>query len=80
MMTGLFTEKRWAGKAPTHCDLCGLRLFATFVDGRTSDGRWGIMCPRCRVAEGRLELGTGLGQKYERRSQGDEVYWVKTAG
>lgn len=79
-MARILGEKVWAGKPPQACDLCGLRIMHSFVDGRTSDGRWGIMCPRCRVAEGRLELGTGLGQKYERHSDGDAVRWVKVAG
>ena len=37
----------------------------TFVDGRTRNGQWGIMCPTCRIDEGRLTLGVGLGQKYD---------------
>jgi len=40
-----------------------------FVDGQTSNGQWGIMCPTCRIDEGRIELGVGLGQKYERQGQ-----------
>ena len=67
----------WVGTAPTKCDICERKLLLSFVDGRTSDGRWGIMCPQCRVAEGRERLGTGLGQKFERQPGGD---WVKTAG
>lgn len=68
---------KWVGKPPTKCDLCERRLISVFVDGRTSDGRWGIMCPRCRIDEGREELGVGLGQKYQRQPNGD---WLKVAG
>lgn len=67
----------WIGKPPTKCDICERPLFSVFVDGRTSDGRWGIMCPGCRISEGRLELGTGKGQKFERKPGGA---WVKTEG
>lgn len=66
---------KWLGNPPTHCDLCRARIQRTFVDGRTGDGRWGIMCPSCRVAYGPAKLGIGLGQKYER--QGDS--YVRTA-
>lgn len=74
------SEKRWMGTPPDACDLCGQTITRCFVDGRTSDGRWGIMCPSCRVAEGRIALGAGLGQKYEARGVGAEKIWVKTAG
>jgi hypothetical protein len=67
----------WIGKPPTKCDICERSLALTFVDGRTSDGRWGIMCPNCRISEGRINLGTGLGQKFERNPGGP---WVKTQG
>lgn len=79
-MIEMIREKTWLGTPPKACDLCGLRIMHSFVDGRTSDGRWGIMCPSCRVAEGRTKLGPGLGQKYERRSDGETVRWVKVAG
>lgn len=67
----------WQGQAPTHCDVCRRPLKATFVDGRTQLGPWAIMCPSCRVDIGPLELGTGRGQKYERKPG---QAWVKTAG
>lgn len=66
---------KWMGDPPKSCDICKRPIMRTFVDGRTSDGRWGIMCPTCRVAEGRVRLGVGLGQKYERRGED----WVRTA-
>ena len=73
-------EKRWLGKPPTKCDVCLRPIQRTFVDGRTADGRWGIMCPVCRIEQGRERLGTGLGQKYEARGEGESRVWVKTAG
>lgn len=68
-------EKQWMGAAPKQCDGCGATIQRTFVDGRTPSGQWGIFCPACRISYG-IQLGTGRGQKYEKRG---EVY-VKTAG
>jgi hypothetical protein len=65
------------GQAPTKCDLCAKPLIAVFVDGRTIYGRWAIMCPDCRVLRGPDKLGTGLGQKFERKPGGP---WTKTGG
>lgn len=59
---------KWAGKPVLNCDICKLQIQRCFVDGRTSNGQWGIMCPTCRIEEGRMVLGTGLGQKYERKA------------
>ena len=70
-------ERFWLGTAPKECDVCTRPLIRTFVDGKTADGRWGIMCPSCRIEQGREKLGTGLGQKYERQGDGR---WLKTAG
>ena len=67
----------WRGTAPEACDICRRPLKAVFVDGRTTSGQWGIMCPSCRVDVGPLELGTGRGQKFERKPGGP---WLKTAG
>lgn len=57
---------KWAGKPILDCDICKQRIQRSFVDGLTSNGQWGIMCPTCRIDEGRLTLGVGLGQKYDR--------------
>ena len=68
----------WAVTPPVDCDICNRPLMRTFVDGWTRDGRWAIMCPLCRLMEGREQLGTGLGQKFERAASGGP--WLKTAG
>lgn len=68
---------KWAGKPVEKCDLCERTLMQVFVDGRMSNGQWGIMCPDCRVNQGRITLGTGLGQKYE-RTQATAWQWVRT--
>lgn len=70
----------WMGAAPEKCDICGVKIARVFVDGVTRDGRWGIMCPTCRIEEGRIKLGTGLGQKYEARGVGEGKVWEKTEG
>jgi len=44
-----------------------------FIDGATSFGPWGIMCPSCHAQYG-MGLGGGRGQKYEK--QGDKYYLV----
>lgn len=67
----------WLGPAPQACDICERPLRAVFVDGKTRGGPWAIMCPGCRVDHGPAELGTGRGQKFERKPGGP---WVKVAG
>lgn len=59
---------KWSGKLIKDCDICKKQIQYTFVDGRTSNGRWCIMCPTCRLDQGCIELGVGLGQKYERKA------------
>lgn len=57
---------KWSGKPIKDCDLCKRPIQRTFVDGRTAGGQWAIMCPTCRIEQGCMTLGVGLGQKYER--------------
>lgn len=66
---------KWAGKGIPNCGICQRQIQRSFVDGVTAGGRWGIMCPTCRINEGRMTLGVGLGQKYDR--VGDS--YVRTA-
>lgn len=67
---------KWFGSKPV-CGLCKRPIMHTFVDGRTRSGRWAIMCPGCRIDQGREVLGVGLGQKYERVGSSDE--FIRTA-
>lgn len=70
----------WTGKAPAKCDICGQRIGASFTDGKTSRGPWGIMCDPClpRASIARTNhWGTGIGQHYERQNDGR---YLKTAG
>jgi hypothetical protein len=68
----------WVGEPPERCDLCGGKLANSFVDGRTSDGRWAIMCPWCRIYNGPIRLGAGLGQRFTRTKL--DIRWRKAAG
>lgn len=66
----------WIGKSPKACDHCLGNITEAFVDGRVpSVGQWGNFHPACADTLG-VTLGTGRGQKYEKR--GDK--FVKTAG
>lgn len=59
--------KKWIGRPPTECDICGQNLDETdyFVDGRLFGvTSWAIMCPKCFERYG-LGLGTGRGQVYD---------------
>jgi hypothetical protein len=53
----------WTGDVPKDCQLCGVSLKKTFVDGWTRRG-WAYMCTECHKDYG-CGLGTGEGQKYE---------------
>jgi hypothetical protein len=57
-------KKMWMGVAPQICELCGNPLSQQFIDGRTKDGRWGILCAVCHSRAG-CGLGTGKGQRYD---------------
>ena len=59
---------KWAGSQIKNCQICERPIQCVFVDGRTRSGQWAIMCPSCRIDEGLVELGEGLGQKYERHN------------
>ena len=68
----------WVGPVG-NCDGCLRPIQRTFVDGKTRSGQWGKFCPTCRIEFG-VQLGTGLGQKYEARGVGASRIWIKTAG
>jgi len=60
-------NKKWESIRPVKCDLCSRTLEDSFVDGKTTDGPWGIMCSTCHEACG-CGLGLGKGQKYDLHS------------
>jgi len=62
-------DKIWAGSTPKQCDICEEDIRDEFTDGKTKQGPWAIMCPRCLARHG-LGLGLGLGQKYQKRDDG----------
>jgi hypothetical protein len=65
--------KKWFGKWPTKCETCyydeGIMLgdYPFFVDGRTVQGYWALMCPQCHRQYG-VGLGTDRGQKYDSKT------------
>ena len=67
--------KTWLSDPPTECDLCQTPITTIFIDGKTTYGPWGIMCPHCYKTYGK-GLGGGLGQKYELQ----DGKFVKIAG
>lgn len=56
-------EKKWMGSEPIHCDLCGEAFTQVFIDGKTMQGPWGLLCSVCHEVYG-VGLGTGRGQMY----------------
>lgn len=80
--------KTWASN-PGECDGCHRRidLGDRFYDVRTIHGPWGKFCPACVMDHARHAsngkepaLGTGLGQRYDKRIVDGQPIWVKTAG
>lgn len=59
-------DKYWTSPVPEKCDLCLCLLVneEIFVDGKTRDGSWAIMCKSCWDTRG-IGIGTGMGQVYE---------------
>ena len=57
---------KWLGTRPETCDVCSCPTEEEdyFVDGKTTYGPWGIMCPTCFNEVG-IGLGPGKGQKYD---------------
>ena len=68
--------KKWNGSPITACDICAKPIGALFIDGRTQQGPWGIMDPKCHRVYG-VGLGTGKGQAYARQPNGE---WHKVGG
>jgi hypothetical protein len=69
--------KYYQGSAPAKCDLCANAIDKTFFDAKTRMGPWANLCPTCYVNVGLGQLGTGMGQKYEKQDTG---CWAKTGG
>ena len=56
--------KKWCGSRPTKCDLCFKELIGVFIDGKTDEGPWGILCLPCHQTQG-IGVGEGRGQVYD---------------
>lgn len=61
----MFRGTDWVGDPPEHCDVCTTKIEEIFVDGKTRNGPWAVMCPVCALLEG-VGLGEGKGQLYIR--------------
>lgn len=64
----------WHGDAPDTCNTCHRPVGGEFVDGKTAQGPWGIMCSACHRGHG-VGFGTGKGQRYSLQSDGG---WLDT--
>ena len=59
---------KWLSKPPTKCDICNDDFEdGFFIDGKTQQGPWGLLCIGCHERHGR-GLGTGRGQMYNLKS------------
>lgn len=61
----------WSGS--TTCDFCHKEIPHTLIDGKTMMGSWATMCPQCHAFYGYRKFGTGIGQKYQKDSNGKFV-------
>jgi len=72
-------RKRWCGSR-SECDICGADISVGkcefFVDGKTKQGPWALMCPDCLMVHG-VGIGYGVGQMYDGMS---ETPWLMAGG
>ena len=69
-------KKYWVGR--TQCDICKRKDPPELYDAKTSRGTWALMCDFCWILLAQsLNLGVGIGQKYERQEDGR---YLKTGG
>lgn len=68
--------KKWLGSQPQLCDICHGKIGEFFIDGKTVEGPWGMLCTHCHAEHG-VGLGTGRGQLYERN---DKCEYIKVEG
>lgn len=66
----------WFGSKPEQCNLCHTEIQKGFVDGKTEEGRWAIMCPFCSLVHG-VGLGVGKGQLYVRADENADFVKIK---
>lgn len=62
-------NQKWVGTWPSKCQICPVDLSQQkyFVDGKTKQGSWALMCPLCHIMYG-VGLGLGKGQKYDSKT------------
>lgn len=69
-------NKYWLGPVNAKDDF-GLSIGNTIIDGKTKHGPWALMTPTSWRVHGIGKLGTGLGQKYQKQTDGK---WLKIEG
>jgi hypothetical protein len=69
-------DKYWEGKVAAKDDF-NQPIINEFIDGKTNQGPWAIMTPSSWLHYGCGKLGTGFGQRYEKREGGR---WLKVEG
>lgn len=69
-------EKCWIGPVPEADDF-GQKIVDVFVDGKTVYGPWATMTPASWLHRGIGRLGQGLGQRYQKQTDGR---WLKVEG
>ena len=69
-------EVVWINPAPERCDLCATPINCVFIDGKTRQRVWAILCEACHATHG-VGLGTGQGQKYLLRDGEDRFVKVE---
>lgn len=70
------SEVFWCGSNVTHCQVTGEKLEDVMYDAMVMSGRWANIGQTAFDKYG-CQLGTGLGQKYERQEDGR---WLLVAG
>lgn len=72
------TETYWLSPLEDKCQTCDQPFGKLMYDMKTNMGPWANMCNDCALlGPGIGRLGTGLGQKYQKQSDGR---WLKVAG
>lgn len=68
----------WIGQPPVECELCEEKIEKCFFDCYVpTQGTWAFICEKCFKLT-KAQLGTGFGQKYERKSPEED--FMKTEG
>ena len=68
MIEANYIGKRWLGKIPQNCDICGGKFGEVFYDCLIPGvDHWAKVCHHCFTTYN-CKLGTGYGQKYSTKT------------